>query len=291
MQLPTLLLRKNPNAYKNTFGHALILAGSRRMLGAASLCGLSAMRSGAGLVTLGVPESLNSTLQKKISPVLMSWPLPETPEQSYSSRAWPVINRSIQKFQSIAIGPGLSLNSSTQKFVHKVIQHSGVPLVIDADALNALAGNTNMLITSDTPKILTPHPGEFARLISEERRAKSVKKNLDLEKNRKREAVTFATKYNCILVLKGARTIVADPSGKIYINVASGNVGLATAGSGDVLTGMITALLAQGLAPFDAAKYGVYLHGKAGDLAAKKFGKASMIATDIIDAIPKALKN
>lgn len=283
MRLPTPLLRKNPNAYKNKFGHVLALAGSRRMLGASALCGLSAMRSGAGLTTLGVPKSLNSTLHKKISPVLMTWPLPETPQQSFSSNAWTTIKKEISKFNVIAIGPGLSLNTSTKKFVHAVIENSTIPLVIDADALNALTDNLNILTKTDTTKILTPHLGEFRKLINENG-------ELRTEKEQKEKAINFSKKYNCILVLKGHRTIIAFPNGKISVN-KTGNSGMATAGSGDVLTGMIAAFLAQGLIPFDAAKWGVLLHGKAGDLAAKKIGKTSMIATNIIDFIPKALLN
>ena len=285
MQLPTPLLRKNPDAHKNTFGHALILAGSRRMLGAGALAGLSAMRAGAGLVTLGVPKTLNIALQKKISPVIMTWPLAQTPQQTFSPSAWRAVKKEIPKFQAAAIGPGLSLNAGTQKFIHAVIRNAPVPLVIDADALNALSGRPQLLLKTGTPKILTPHPGEFRRLTKIPNRKL---KTLD-QKTLAKTALDFAQKYQCILVLKGHRTIVASAGGNLYTNT-TGNAGMATAGSGDVLTGMITAFLAQGIPPFDAAKAAVYTHGKAGDAAAKKTGKASLIATDIIDFIPKALK-
>lgn len=282
MPLPTPLLRKNPKAYKNQFGHVLVLAGSRRMLGASALCGLSAMRSGAGLTTLGVPKSLNTTLQKKISPVIMTWPLAETPQQSFAATAWRNVNKDIKNFQAIAIGPGLSHDASTKKFAHHVIKNSVIPLVIDADALNALVGKQDVLLQSDAIKILTPHVGEFERLTMYHGPWTMDKK--------KKAALQFAQKYHCFLILKSDRTIVAAPNGKTYTN-RTGNAGMATAGSGDVLTGIIAAFLAQGLSPFDAAKWGVYLHGKAGDLAAKKISKISMIATDIIDNIPLTLKD
>lgn len=288
MRLPTPLLRKNPKAYKNTFGHLLILAGSPRMLGAAALCGLSAMRSGAGLVTIGIPKSLNLTLQKKISPVIMTWPLPETKDQTLSPLAWPLIKKNLKKYTAIAIGPGLGQNPSTQHLIQRIIAESPLPLVIDADALNALAGHLEILNKTNTPKILTPHPGEFRRLTNDRRPKTDDDRPMTTDKERKEAAKKFAKAYYCILVLKGRRTLVADPGGKIYLNT-TGNVGMASAGTGDVLTGMIAALLAQGIPAFDAAKFGVYLHGKAGDLAAKKFGKASLIASDLIDAIPLAI--
>lgn len=246
------------------------------MLGSAALAGLSAMRCGAGLVTVGIPESLNSAAHKKLSSVIMTWPLKETPQQTIAVSAYTQIKKDIDKYQAIAIGPGLSQNNSTQKFILKVIENSPVSMVIDADALNALSGNLKSLTKTDTLKILTPHPGEMARLTG-----LSKKK---IEANRKDIAQNFAKKHQCILLLKGAQTIVACPEGKVYVN-KTGNVGMATAGSGDVLTGMIAAFFAQGMTSFEATKWGAYFHGKAGDRAAKAKGKASMIATDIIENI------
>lgn len=281
MRLPTPLLRSNKNVHKNTFGHLLILAGSRRMLGAAALSSLAAARSGAGLVTVGIPRSLNSTLQKKISNVVMSLPLNETREQSLSKSAYLQIKRILKNYSAIAIGPGLSSNKSTQELVLKLIETSKIPMIIDADALNALAKHISSLKKGKTLKVLTPHPGEMARLLR-------TTKN-SVEKNRRKTATDFAKKHNCVLLLKGPETIVADSKGKIFIN-KTGNAGMATAGTGDVLTGMIGALLAQGLSGFDAAKYGSYLHGKAGNFTAKRKSKLAMIASDIIDDISKAVK-
>lgn len=281
MPLPAPLLRNNPNVHKNNFGHVLILAGSGNMLGAPCLCGLAAMRAGAGLVTIGVPKTLNLTLQKKISPSIMTMALPGTPQATLSSRAYNSIKGSLTKFQAIAIGPGLTQNTSTQKLIRKITQTARQPLVIDADGLNAVARDLKCLCASSTVKVLTPHPGEMSRLT-----ALGAKKIL---KDPACIARQFAQEYNVILLLKGHHTVVAGPDGRIYIN-KTGNAGMATAGSGDVLTGMIAALLAQGLSGFEAARWGAYLHGKAGDLAASAKTRAGMIATDIIDNIPKAIK-
>jgi len=282
MRLPTPLLRRNKNVYKNQFGHVLILAGSRRMLGAAALTSCAAIRSGAGLVTVGIPESLNTAIHKKILNVIMTLPLKETSKQTISFSATKQIQKLYSKYDAIAIGPGLSQNLSTQRFIRRIIETSPLPLVIDADALNALGGHCSILTKTKTPKICTPHPGEMAKLI------KHTKKNI--EQNRIKHAQAFARKYRCVLLLKGFETIVASPQKNIYTNTKSGNAGMATAGSGDILTGLIAAFLAQGLSDFEAAKYGTYLHGKAGDLAAKHKTKFSMIASDIIDHIPKAVQ-
>ena len=251
------------------------------MLGAAALTGLAAMRTGAGLVTAAVPQSLNLTLQKKISPVMMTLPLPQTTDQTFAVKASASLKKIWNKFDAIAIGPGMGKNKGTQKFIRDLITVCPNPMVIDADALNALARDLRPLQKNTAPKILTPHLGEMARLTG-----RSVKA---VEADRKAIALDFARQNHCVVLLKGHRTVVASPSGKVYVN-RTGNAGMATAGSGDVLTGMIAALLGQGMGPFEAAKAGTYLHGKAGDLAAKARAKAGMIASDIIELIPKAIK-
>lgn len=251
------------------------------MMGAAALSSLAAIRSGAGLVTLGIPKSLNTVAQKKISNAVMTYPLPETKAQTLSSTASKQIKDSYPVFDVIALGPGLSRNSSTQRLILNIIETSPIPLVIDADALNALSQSLNSLKKTKTLKILTPHPGEMARL--------TKKKKSSVEANRTNIACTFANKYNCVILLKGHKTIVASPQRKVYVN-STGNPGMATGGSGDVLTGMIAAFVAQGLSGSDAAKYGAYLHGKAGDIAAKSKTQTAMIASDIIDYIPAAIK-
>lgn len=281
MKLPSVLLRRQPNVHKNTFGHVLILAGSQRMLGAAALTGLAAMRCGAGLVSIGIPQSLNAVLQKKISNVIMTLPLKETRNQSLTFSAYGQIKKSFSSYNALAIGPGLSRHPGTQKLISKIIAASPVPLIIDADAINALSGNLQTLLKTKTLKILTPHSGEMSRLIQ---------KSKDfIEHNREETAHAFAEEYHCVLLLKGAKTVVAAPGKKIYTNT-TGNAGMATAGSGDVLTGMIAAFVAQGISGFEAARWGAYLHGKAGDLAAQAKTRLSLIASDIIDYIPKAVR-
>lgn len=251
------------------------------MLGAAALTGLAAMRAGAGLVTLGIPQSLNLNLQKKISPVLMTLSLKETKEQTIALSAYAQIQKKLSSFDVVALGPGLGLHPDTQKFVFKIISAGNKPLVIDADALNAIAKNPSILLKNKCAKILTPHPGEMARLTKLNRES--------IEKNRAKIAKEFSKKFKCVLLLKGHRTVVADWNGKIYIN-KTGNPGMATAGSGDVLTGIIAAFLAQGLSAFDAARWGAYIHGIAGDLAAKEKAKVAMISTDIVEKIPQAFE-
>ncbi|MBI3314580.1 MAG: NAD(P)H-hydrate dehydratase [Candidatus Omnitrophica bacterium] len=277
--------RRDPNVCKNDFGHVLVVAGSPFLLGASALTGLAVLRCGAGLVTVAVPQSLNLTLQKKISPVIMTLGLPQTREQTFAVRALPPLKKIWNKFDAVAIGPGMGKNKGTQKFIRDFITVCPRPMVIDADALNALANRGQSPIfkikIGRCPPIITPHPGEMARLTG-----LSVK---PVEKNRKAIALDFAQKNHCVVLLKGHRTIVASPEGKVYVN-RTGNAGMATAGSGDVLTGMIAALLGQGMGPFEAAKIGAYLHGRAGDLAAKTRTKAGMIAADIIEFIPKAVK-
>lgn len=281
-KLPTPLARRQPDAYKNEFGHVCVIAGSAKMLGAAALTSLAAMRAGAGLVTAAVPASLNAAAQKKISNVVMTLPLKETREQTISVDAFTQIRRAYDQFDVFAVGPGLSRHPATQRLILKIIGTSPKPLVIDADALYALSGHTEILRETGTLKVLTPHPGEMARLVN---RSKEY-----VEENRRQTALEFAREYDCVVLLKGHRTLVASPHGKLYVNT-TGNAGMATAGSGDVLTGMIAALLGQGLTGFESAKFGAYWHGKAGDLAAKRKTRATMIASDIIEEIPNALKS
>jgi len=253
------------------------LAGSLRFLGAAVLCSKAAMRSGAGLVTLGIAQSLSNATLKIKSPEVMLLPLAQTKEATISLSAYKKVRNFIKTIDVAVIGPGLTQNKSTQDLVRKLILHVNKPMVIDADGLNALVGHLDIL----SSVILTPHPGEMARLLGI-----TVK---EVERDRKNIAKKFAIDYNVTLVLKGHNTIVADQQGNFYIN-KTGNPGMSTAGSGDVLAGIIAAFLGQGLDSFSASKYAVYLHGLAGDLAAKDKTQAGMIASDIIDNIPEAIK-
>jgi NAD(P)H-hydrate epimerase len=278
MRLPTRLLHRRPDSNKGDFGHIFILSGSPRYSGAAVLCAKAALRSGAGLVTLGIPKGINNAIIK-IKPLeAMTLPLAQTKEGTLSESSFEKIKEFAKDKDILVIGPGLTQNKSTQKLLLKVITKVDKPKVIDADGLNALAGNLSILPRSC---VLTPHSGEMARLLGV-----TVKKT---ENNRESIARKFVKDYKATLVLKGRRTIVADYKGNFYIN-NTGNPGMATAGSGDALTGMISAFLGQGLDAFSASKYAVYLHGLAGDLAAKEKTQISLIASDIIDKIPMAIK-
>ena len=240
----------------------------------------AALRSGAGLVTAGIPKSLTLPLSKRLTEVMFK-PLPETPEGSLSRKSIPAIRKFLKTQDVLAIGPGLSRNSETQAVVRHLVLGSTIPTVVDADALNAFQGRAASFRQLKAEAILTPHPGEFQRLFG-----KRVSADKDM---RRRLALRFARQYGIVIVLKGHQSVVADPKGQVYVN-GTGNPGMATGGSGDVLTGVIAALLGQGLQPFEAAKAGVYLHGLAGDLAAKKIGEVSLIAGDLIEWLPAAFR-
>jgi len=286
MRLPTQLLRRKTSAHKGNFGHIFIIAGSARFSGAAVLCAEAAMRSGAGLVTLGIPKGLNAAVIKIKPKEAMILPLPETKEASLAPAAYRKIKDFSRSADVLVIGPGLSQNRLTQALARRIVFSIPKPMIIDADGLNALVGYLKLLKFSASrllgfSRILTPHPGEMARLLGG-----SIKKVQD---NRKYIAQKFAKDYRVALVLKGHGSVVADYKNKLYIN-KTGNPGMATAGSGDVLAGMIAAFLGQGLDAFNAARYAVYLHGLAGDLAAKEKTQVSLIASDIIAKIPEAIK-
>jgi len=284
MRLPAQLLQRRLNAHKGDFGHILALAGSARFSGAVVLCSQGALRSGAGLVTLGIPKSLNSAIIKIKPREAMTLPLAETKEGSLSLSSYKKIKDFIENIDVLVVGPGLTQNKSTQALIRKVVSKIDKPTIIDADGLNALVGHLERLrVQGSRPKdiVITPHPGEMARLLGI-----GIKK---VQSQRKKIAIKFAQDYKVTVVLKGHNTVVADYQGNLYIN-RTGNPGMATAGSGDVLTGMIAAFLGQGLDAFGAAKYAVYLHGLAGDLAVKEKTQISLIASDIIDKIPEAIK-
>jgi NAD(P)H-hydrate epimerase len=284
MQLPTQLLRRNLNAHKGDFGHLFIIAGSTRFSGAAALCSEAAMCSGAGLVTIGIPRGLNNALIAVKPKEVMTLPLAQTRQGNLSLAAYKAIKNFLKHIDILVIGPGLGQEKSTQYLIRKLISETDKPLIIDADGLNALVGKMNFLLKRKEKAksvIVTPHPAEMARLLKT-----SIK---TVQKKRKKIAITLASDFGLTVVLKGRNTVVANSRGKTYIN-RTGNPGMATAGSGDVLSGMIAAFLGQGLDAFNAAKYAVYLHGLAGDLAAKEKTQLSLVASDIIHKIPEAIK-
>ena len=281
MTIPSgLLPARAPATHKGDVGHVAVVGGSAGLTGAAALCSLGALRTGAGLVTLGVPKSLHEILEVKLTEV-MTVPLAQTPRRSLSPAAIPAVLTMLERADVLALGPGLSQQPQAKPFVRRLIPQLTRPLVLDADGLNALAGSAKLLQGLEQPAILTPHPGEMARLTG--------LSAAEVQQHRLEVAQRFATNHRVTLVLKGARTVVANPDGQTYVN-ETGNPGMASGGMGDVLTGMIAALLGQHLALFDAARLGVYLHGLAGDLAAEEVGQVGLIASDLIDTIPLAIR-
>ncbi|MBI3318402.1 MAG: NAD(P)H-hydrate dehydratase [Candidatus Omnitrophica bacterium] len=275
------LLQRRPNTYKGDYGHLLVVAGSIGFTGAPVLCALGALRSGAGLVSLSVPESIYFIVASQLREV-MTHPFPETPKGSFSLSALAVLRPLLERADVLAVGPGLSRELSTGRFVQELLLKTRQPVVLDADGVAAFSGSASSrrkLRKARGRLVLTPHPGEMSRLLGV-----SVGK---VQRGRREVALSVAKELGAVVVLKGHRTVVASPKGQVYLN-STGNPGMASGGVGDALTGMIAALIGQGLDPFSAARAGVYLHGLAGDLAAKKVGEVSMTAGDLLDSVPAA---
>ena len=273
----TLLPNRPADAHKGVFGHLFIVAGSRAYSGAAVMTAHAAERSGVGLVTLGIPASLSDCVSARLVETML-FPLPYTEHESFARDAlFAAVDFSADK-QAVAIGPGLSQEPETRDFALAFIRQCAAPMVIDADALNALSTNLKTLAEIGQPYILTPHPGEMARLTGRSTTA--------IQSDRIAAATTLANESGGVVVLKGAQTVVAAGN-NVYVNT-TGNAGLAKGGTGDVLTGLMGGLLAQGMTPCNAAVLGVFLHGLAGDLAAQLLTQPAMTATDVIDALPEA---
>jgi len=274
-----LLPVRAANSHKGMNGRISVIAGSSGFTGAAALCSEAVVRGGGGLVNLLTPQSQQGILATKLTEVMVTGICSEE-EGAVNEAALSQVELELEKADVLAIGPGLGQNKTTQAFVRSLIQKLLIPVVLDADALNAIAGYTGILHNMPA-KIVTPHPGEMARLTGlrqEEILAHPLK-----------VAADYAKKWQAVVVLKGAPTVIALPDGKIFLN-STGNAGMATGGSGDVLTGTIAALLGQGLSVGDAAICGVYIHGLAGDIAAKN-GVIGMMASDIIACLPRALQS
>lgn len=271
------MLPERPDAgHKGTFGHVFIVAGSRGFTGAAKLACEAACRSGAGLVTAGIPTPLRDLMGAALLEA-MTLCLPSTEAETLSLAALePALAFSKDK-QAVVLGPGLSTHPETVAFVRAFVAHGPVPLVVDADALNALAKSAGGLVKIACPCVLTPHPGEMARLTGAS--------TAEVQADRTGTARDLANALGCTVILKGARTVVADADGALTVNT-TGNHGLAKGGTGDVLAGLLGGLLAQGLAPFDAACLAVFVHGRAGDFAADRSSARGMLARDVIEAIP-----
>lgn len=274
----SLLHERPPDGHKGTFGHLYAIAGSRGFTGAAKMVGEAACRSGVGLVTLGVPEPLGDVVASDLLET-MTMLLPATPDESIAASAVGPALTFAENKEAVTLGPGLSRHPETQRFVMEFVRQCEAPLVVDADGLNALSEDLGVLSVAAAVRVLTPHPGEMARLCGTT--------SAQVQQDREGTARAFAESHGCTVVLKGHRTVVAGADGRVFVNT-NGNSGMATGGTGDVLTGLLGGLLAQGMAGFDAALLAVYVHGLAGDLAAEAWTGRGMVASDLIGEIPEA---
>lgn len=273
-----LLPARPYDAHKGTFGSVLLVAGSLGMSGAVALSARAALRGGCGLVFAATPRSVQPTVAAQVAEAI-TVPLPENRLGRVQEDALYVLREKWRTCHAVAVGPGMTQDEEALPVLAGVLKECPLPVVLDADALNLLARHTGLMDGRTAPVILSPHPGEAARLLS-----CSID---EIQNDRLGAAREMTKRYKSTVVLKGAHTLVCDPCGRTTFNV-TGNSGMATAGSGDVLTGLLAALLAQGLSAGDAARLGVYLHGLAGDLAARLSGETSLVAGDLIDNISQA---
>ena len=270
----SILPERDPFGHKGSFGKVLLLCGSRGFTGAAYLAAMGALRSGAGLVYLGVPESIYAIEAVKLNEPVV-FPLPDK-EGKLSAEAIPQILNRLPAMDAILIGCGLGISEGTLAVVKAVLENAVCPVVLDADGINVLSGHMDILRGRQYPTILTPHDGEFRRVggsVGDDRMA---------------SAGAFASEFGCVLLLKGHRTCITDGQTG-YVN-GTGNPGMAVGGSGDVLAGILTGLLGQGIEPLKAAACAAWLHGAAGDLCASELGQYAMLPTDMLSALPRLLK-
>ncbi len=274
--------KRNPISNKGDYGHVLSICGSRKMAGAAVLAATGAVRGGSGLVTAAFPDCAYPAISSKLtSPLLL--PLKSTAEGTLSADNVDEIKFVMSKASAVLIGCGLGVNNNTAKLLYEVIKNSEVPLIIDADGINIISHNINVLKEAKVPIILTPHPGEMSRLCG-----KSIKQ---IQADRIQTAVDFAHKNNVTLILKGANTVVATPEENTAFVNTSGNPGMAKGGSGDLLAGLVSAFTASGQNALNASISAVFLHGLAGDIAAEKYSQTAMTPTDVANCLPFALSS
>lgn len=272
----------NPRAFtshKGSYGHLLVIAGSPGKTGAAALCANAAKRCGTGLVTLGVAKGLEKRIESMVIEP-MTYALPEKQKRILTHHCIDEITEIAKDKQALALGPGIGTEQATIKLVHEIIKKINIPLIIDADGLNCLAEDIEVLKNKKGPVILTPHPGEMARLCKTDTE--------QVQADRIKTASDFATAYDVILILKGAQTVVSTPDGKSMIS-PTGNPGMASGGMGDVLTGIIAGLCAQGISPVNAAMAGVYIHGLCADILAEKIGDFGFLASDMVNNLPETI--
>jgi NAD(P)H-hydrate epimerase len=267
---------RRQDSHKGTYGYLFVIAGSVGLTGAAVLACEAALRTGVGMVTLGLPRSLNIAMEARLTET-MTYPLPETSSQSLSTSAFDDIREAARRMHAMAVGPGLSTNAETQELVRRLVTELEFPMVVDADGLNAVAGQPGVLGSRQAPTIISPHPGEMARLTN--------LSPAEIQADREGTAKRCAKEWGVELILKGAPSVVATSKGELFVNT-TGNSGMSTAGSGDVLTGILGALLCQGVAASDAAVLGTYLHGLAGDIAAERYTGRGMVAGDMVRCLP-----
>ncbi len=272
-----LLTRRSPDAHKGSAGSLLVVAGSTGKSGAAAMTALAAMRTGAGLVTAAVPETIHASLETLLTEA-MTFPLPDEGQGTLGMAAFDAVMEQLDKKQCLALGPGMGHTGGARSLTAAIVKESRTPVVVDADGLNCLAGQTDMLKSVEIPVVLTPHPGEMSRLTG-----LSV---ADIQKNRIACSREFAQETGTHVVLKGAATVIAHPDGTVYIN-QTGNPGMASGGMGDILTGIIAGLVTQGYPCEIAARLGVYIHGAAADMLSKETGPVGYLAGDLIEAIPQ----
>ena len=271
---------RREDSHKGDYGKVFVVAGSPGLTGAAYLCCEGALRCGSGLVINGIPESLNPIMEIKLTEC-MTLPLTETQASTLGMAAKKDILSFARKCDVVALGPGLGRGSETKPLVKELIQEIECSIVLDADGIYALEGDMDLLKNRQSGLVLTPHPGEMSHLIG--------KDTSEIQPMREDIAKSVAEVTGAIVVLKGHRTVVANPEGETYVN-ETGNSGMATAGMGDVLTGMIASFIGQGVDDYSASVIAVYLHGMAGDIAAEKKGPFNIIATDILEYLPEAFK-
>jgi ADP-dependent NAD(P)H-hydrate dehydratase / NAD(P)H-hydrate epimerase len=276
--VPRLPVRR-PDTHKGDYGRVLIVAGSAGMMGAAILASEAAYRAAAGLVRIACPASLVAIASVKQTCAIVD-AMPDTGQGALGTGARERILEVAASCDAIAIGPGLGRHPQTVEEVRQIVTSVQRPLVLDADALNAFADHPELLGRGAAARVLTPHPGEMSRLMG--------MSGADVQADRTRIAREAAARFLGVVVLKGHRTVVTDGT-RVYLN-RTGNPGMATGGAGDVLTGVIAGLVAQRLTPYDAARLGVFVHGLAGDLAARQVGTISLMATDVLDALAPAFK-
>jgi NAD(P)H-hydrate epimerase len=274
-------------SHKGDYGHVLVIAGSKGKTGAALLTARACLRSGSGLVTLGIPESLSDVFQARVTDE-MTLPLPDDGTGMLVPSAIEATFSFVQerRIDALAVGPGIGVSEGTTRVVADIIRSSPVPVVVDADGVTVIGTDLALLKTAASPIVLTPHPGEMKRLLPAERQFTIQ----EIERKRIDLPLSFSAETGAHVVLKGVPTVVATPDGRAFVNT-TGNPGMATGGSGDVLTGIIASFIGQGLSPADASTLGVYLHGLAGDEAARGKGEYSLIASDIIECLPEAFRS